>query len=41
MDIQKRELVPDDALVVIYVWYEPLGDPSKGRSAILIMVMGG
>ena len=41
MDSKKCELVPKDPLVVVHAIYELLGDRGKGRSAVLIMVMGG
>jgi len=41
VDSKKRELVSKDPLVVVHAIYEPLGDRGKGRSAVLIMVMGG
>jgi len=41
VDSKKCELVPKEPLVVVHTIYEPLGDTGKGRSTVLIMVMGG
>jgi len=41
VDSKKRELVPKDPLVVVHTICDLLGNTSKGRSAALIMVMGG